>query len=471
MLSCLSIKCQDATFEYLLSTSRNEVVQDVVELSTGEIFLCGFVSKPNEFMGKSGGLVFKIDSKGHFMDSIIFYNSNRRIVIDRLLQDSNNMIVCSGYSSDTIQEFIGHKNSRIELKRINDQLVIIDSSSFNLPTNYEYWFSLTERGASNNILVGGTFKTLNFHIFLYIINNSFDSIRARYYNDNGRVCGALKQLSDTTYWMADDIRSDYYLINEKLDFTIYENARPNNVNSPYGICWDTDTSFYLTGEWNGGNDHDIGLYKQYHPIDSTNNIFKSWGTSSLDIPATHALDFDHKDTIFIGGTKGYGMFFGTWPSWYYVLQTDSNLNIRWERFYGGDAYYKMQKIVAAQDGGCIIVGTRYDYQNVTQEELDIHVLKLNSEGLLVSTPEEPSIEMREALVFPNPGTNYLKVRVAAHHRQSTIELFDIKGRIVLSESINGKWGEINTSCLPSGTYIYRVYNEEGLFESGKWLKR
>ena len=138
LLTCFSIKCQDATFEYLLSTSRNEVVQDVVELSTGEIFLCGFISKPNEFMGKSGGLVFKIDNKGHFLDSIIFYNPNRRIVIDRLLQDSNNMIVCSGYSSDTVREFIGHKNSRLELKRINDQLVLIDSSSFDLPTNYEY---------------------------------------------------------------------------------------------------------------------------------------------------------------------------------------------------------------------------------------------------------------------------------------------------------------------------------------------
>jgi hypothetical protein len=74
-------------------------------------------------------------------------------------------------------------------------------------------------------------------------------------------------------------------------------------------------------------------------------------------------------------------------------------------------------------------------------------------------------------VFPNPGSNYLKVRVAAHYKQSIFELFDLNGRIVLTKSINGKWGEINTSALPSGSYIYRVWNEEGLFESGKWWKR
>ncbi len=470
-LCSIAANCQDATFEYLLSTPMNEVVYDVFESESGDIIFCGFVSKPNEFMGKTEGLIVKIDNKGNFKDSIILISPNRRNVINRLLSDSNNSIVTSGYTSDTTREFIGYKNSIIEIKKISSQLDILDRNSFSLPTNYEYWFSITERGANNNLLVGGTIKTLNFQIFFYVLSNNFDSIQARYYSDEGRVCGAIKQLSDTTYWMADEIMSDYYSINEHFDLIVHENARPNNINSPYGIKWDTDTSFYLTGEWNGGSDHDIGLYKQKHPIDSTNSLFKSWGTSCLDIPASGALDFNHKDSIFIGGTKCYGIFFGTWPSWYYVLQTDSNLNIRWERFYGGDAYYKMQKIIAAKDGGCIIAGTRYDYQNVTEEELDIHVLKLNSEGLLVSTPEEPAIEMREALVFPNPGTNHLKVRIAAHYKKSNFELYDISGKIVLSEQIIGKWGEVNTVALKSGTYVYRIYNEEGLFESGKWLKR
>jgi hypothetical protein len=246
---------------------------------------------------------------------------------------------------------------------------------------------------------------------------------------------------------------------------------PHNLSNPYGIKWDSDTSFYIAGEFNGGSDNDIGFFKQFDPIDSTGSIFNSYGAmDTLDLTAQFALDYDNYDSIYIGGTKNFWFYYLTEPSWYFIVQTDSNLNVRWERFYGGDAYFSMNKIMMAKDGGIIITGTRYDYQNVTGEELDIHVLKLTSEGLLVSTPEELSIEMREALVFPNPGTDYLKVRVAAHYPKSTFELYDINGRITLSERINGKWGEINTSSLPAGTYIYRIYNEEGLFESGKWLK-
>jgi hypothetical protein len=145
--------------------------------------------------------------------------------------------------------------------------------------------------------------------------------------------------------------------------------------------------------------------------------------------------------------------------------------VRWERFYGGDAQYVMYTIIASNDGGCIISGTRYDYLNATEKELDIHILKLNNEGLLVGTREETAIEMREALVFPNPGTNYLKLRIAAQYKQSTFELFDMNGKKVLTQQINGKWGEVNTTLLNAGTYIYNIYNSGGLFESGKWVKR
>ncbi len=147
------------------------------------------------------------------------------------------------------------------------------------------------------------------------------------------------------------------------------------------------------------------------------------------------------------------------------------LNIRWERFYGGDAYYVMTKLKATKDGGCIAIGDRYDYKNTTEEERDIYILKLNSEGLLTNTPEKPQIQMHEALVFPNPGTNYLKVRVAAQYPQSTFELYDINGNKILSKSITGKWGRVETTFLPRGSYVYKIYNQKGLYETGKWVKQ
>jgi len=464
---------QNSTFNRIISNPANEVVNDIYEANNGDILLAGFRSDANEFWGKTSGLLYKLDNEGYMLDSLIQSVPNRRYCFERILPVQEDSLLILGYTSDTIREYIGCRSCKLTFQKVTNTLDSVSSKCITIPLFYEWGYCRISEGYNNNFLIGVTYM-INYQInfMFYVLSNHLDSIIARDFSDKPRCCGPIRQLNDSTYWICHDNNSHYYILDNSLSITEYEYARPHSLDSPLGVKWDTDTSFYLTGEWNGGNEHDIGLYKQIHPIDSTNSMFNSWGTTDkVDIPALSPIDFRHKDSIFTGGASPPGLYFGSFASWYYVLQTDSNLNVRWERFYGGDAFYMMQKIIASKDGGCIIAGTRYDYQHVTEEELDIHVLKLNSEGLLVSTPEEQSIQMREALVFPNPGTDYLKVRVAAHHRQSTFELFDINGRIILTESIIGKWGEINTSALPSGTYIYRVYNEEGLFESGKWLKR
>ena len=466
--------CQPNTFEYILSTPMNEVVGDIYEENDGSIYVTGFVTRPNEFWGKANGIVLKINDEGHFVDSTIYDMMDRRYCITNILPDSNNCFILSGYSTDTFPQLLNtFGNCCIEMKKINSNLDILSEKEIVFPPDYKYKNWISCRGMNNNILVSGSIVP-NYivpYLFFYVLKDNFDSLHASFYLDTTRMCGAIKQLSDTTYWMTDFSSSDYYMLDKNLYLTDYDYARPHWINSPFGIKWDSDTSFYLAGEWNDGPDDDIGFFKQFHPTDSTGNIFNTWGTlDTLDIPAADALDYKNKDSIFIGGTTNFGFYYFPTPSWYFIIQTDSNLNVRWERFYGGDAHYIMWKIIASNDGGCIIAGTRYDYQNVTEEELDIHILKLNSEGLMVGTPEGPTIEMHEALVFPNPGTNYLKVRIAAQHKQSMFELYDINGRQVLTQQIFGKWGEVNTVFLTSGTYIYKIYNAEGLHESGKWIK-
>jgi len=471
----LFLSGQDNTWESIYATPMNELAGELVEASDGSIYIAGFQTKPNEFYGHSEGLIIKLDKFGTFVDILQIGWPDRRCAVMNLILDANDSIIAFGTSTDTLKNPNGGFNQmKLEFRRLDQDLNMFQEKTFSFPPQFRDFISEMREGLYDPYLICGCIKqydsSFTSYPFLYVLNESLDSIDARFYLDIKGKPQYAKQLSDSTIWLTDNMNSSYYIIDNDMNLVEYEYARPYFINSPYGIKWDSDTSFYMTGEWDDGNDHDIGLYRQFHPIDTADNIFKSWGTSYLDLPAFSALDFQNKDSIFIGGTKNFGMFYAPWSNWYYVLQTDSNLNIRWERFYGGDACYWMQKIIAANDGGCIMVGTRYDYQNVSEEELDIHILKLNSEGLLVNIQEEPGIEMREALVFPNPGTDYIKVRVAAHYNQSTFELFDINGRIVLTENITGKWGEINTSHLTSGAYTYRVYNEEGLFESGKWLK-
>ncbi len=463
--------CQKTTFDYLLSTPKNEVVRDVYESEDGTIFLTGFVSNHSDFKLMKEGLVVKLNENGSFIDSIIINQTPKAWSIKNILPDEDNQYTLSGQSFDTTGNL---QNVSIVLKKMDDELTITDHQEYILPAEYKSVHYLTRKGLNNNIIVAGTVDTLHndFTMYFYEFNNELDSIKAKFFLDSNKIlCYAIKALSNGNYWGINEVNLKYFILDPELNLTS-ETYIPDYITGNYGVKWDTDTSFYLAGEWNPAND--IGFIKQYHPTDATGHLFQSWGTTdTIDFPALWgALNFNNKDSIYIGGTTNFWVtYFGTWPSWYFVIQTDSNLNVRWERFYGGDAYYVMQKIIASNDGGCIIAGTRYDYQNVTEEELDIHILKLNSEGLLVSTEENPAIEMHEALVFPNPGSNYLKVRIAAQYKQSTFELFDISGKKVLSQQISGKWGVVNTTFLNTGTYIYKIYNTEGLFESGKWVKQ
>jgi len=154
-----------------------------------------------------------------------------------------------------------------------------------------------------------------------------------------------------------------------------------------------------------------------------------------------------------------------------LFQTDSQLNVRWERFYGGDAYYVMRNLIATRDGGCLIAGTRYDYLNDPVPQTDIIVLKLNSEGLMVSQNELEESLLREAIVYPNPGSEAIQIRLAVQHPKALLELFDSQGKLVLSQQLHNKESRINTAQLPTGTYIYRLSAATGLNESGKWLKQ
>ncbi len=309
--------------------------------------------------------------------------------------------------------------------------------------------------------------------FFYEFDKEFDSLRAKYYPNESRVISYLKDLPNGNYWIINLLLDQYELLDTALNIVSTQKI-PDWLSGNQSVAWDTDSTFYLVGKNNyPPPSHNLGFIKQFHPMDTTGHLYNHWRISdTVDYPAPWGgIDFKNKDSVFIGGTRN--MWLGnhnSWPSWFIVLQTDSLLNIRWERFYGGDAYYMMGKIIASNDGGCIVAGTRYDYLNVTEQETDIIILKLNSEGLLTGTRDRPTIEMHEAIIYPNPGNETINVRVAYQHKQSVFELFDINGRHMLKQNFTGTHGTVNTAFLEQGTYIYRITSGDGLFESGKWVK-
>ncbi len=470
----ISLKGQSPTFEFLLSGPRNERVSDIHESDNGEIYFAGFISKYPNYRIHRSGLIGKIDEYGQFIDSIVVRYPGMSFGFTTILPVEDSIFILDGMKTDTMGQM---QNISIVLTKISSNLNIVETNEYVFPISYQAVHQFARKGLNNNLFVCGSIYLPPFRMFIYKFDKNLDSIKGRFYLNNSIDCAEIKEFNDGSLWILTDVQESYIMLDSAW-YIISETDIPEYINGNYGLKWDTDTSFYLAGDWHPippiEDNNDIGIIRQFHPIDTTGHLFQSWGTEdTLDFPGLWgALDFKNKDSIFIGGTTNmYATYYGTWPSWYFVIQTDSMLNVRWERFYGGDAYYLMQKIIATNDGGCLIAGTRYDYLNATEEELDIHILKLNNEGLFVGNQNDINIEIREAIVFPNPGTNNIKVRIAAQYPVSTFELFDINGKQVLTEQITGKWGDINTSFLKAGTYIYRIHNTDGLFETGKWVKR
>ncbi len=492
---------QQVTFTYILNTDKDFTIYDINECENNNIYIVGKSALP--YSKKYNGIVLKLNRKGKLTDSINIKNDSISYSITNILPDSTNRFILSVTCSDTSEEL---KHSSINLFKMDTGLMLLEHKKYYFPDEYTTIIQQLRKGLSNHFLITGTIKApINkYKMYLYVLNQNFDSLKAKIYlNEESIFAYDVKELTSGNFWILRGAHSNYANIDSNLNMISTEQGYiPHFINANYGLKWDSDTSFYLAGDYfpelntkdltlhnilplnskktNDNkliSDHDIGFIKQYHPFDSTGSVFNCTGAKdTLDFPAYWgALDYKNKDTIFIGSSKNLmwgNIYFGQIPSWFRLVQTDSMLNIRWERFYGEDVNYNMSKLIATNDGGCIMAGTRFDYINHPNlHKRDIFILKVNSEGLLTSSNGKPSPLVHNAIVYPNPGKNTIRVRVAVQYKYSLFRLFNINGKVVITQNITGNSAIINTDFLPSGTYIYKITGKNGLYESGKWIKK
>ena len=68
-------------------------------------------------------------------------------------------------------------------------------------------------------------------------------------------------------------------------------------------------------------------------------------------------------------------------------------------------------------------------------------------------------------VFPNPTNNTLNVQSEKFVNNGTLTLFDMSGKLVLSQALNGNSAQINMSAITAGNYILRLV-ENGKVSAG-----
>jgi hypothetical protein len=182
----------------------------------------------------------------------------------------------------------------------------------------------------------------------------------------------------------------------------------------------------------------------------------------------HNLDFIDTTQIYYGGTCNQAIAdFSSNKSYYMLGKFDSELNLQWQKYYGGDMYYTLWGILATSDHGCLLLGSTYNY--LTQNlERDIFVIKVDKNGSYTGNNGIPSKIIHDIILYPNPGNDKLYVNTGL--KDACFELFDVMGNNRIHQMLNQGLTTVYTQVLTTGMYFYRITHKDTLVESGTWVK-
>ncbi len=177
---------------------------------------------------------------------------------------------------------------------------------------------------------------------------------------------------------------------------------------------------------------------------------------------------------------GANIWHGHKRGWFVTLA--SNGDSLQERIYSiintcddNHQIYDAKKIT---DGGYIMIGEATDdCHTFTPPKQQAWLLKVDSNGCMnpqclfpTNIPNSPKAD-GIVKIYPNPVNDVLKVRCSQPIKGGEINLLDVMGRLVKTQSIKQGITEIIVKDLPAGVYVYRLYDKNGIVQQGKLLKQ
>ncbi|MCK4407172.1 MAG: T9SS type A sorting domain-containing protein [Bacteroidales bacterium] len=478
ILISLSSQAQ-SSFELLIKTNKHEVAADVFELDNGDYIICGYNRTPDQ--NDYNGLLFKISSDGKVLKKKEYFFTDSISMITNLLKIQYERLICFGSKG-----LLSTSNlNKIWYNEIDTGLNEITSRIYSLDSNY-LGVSYNTLVDNNKIILGGlAYNSLTgTDIFIYSLTTNGDSLNSTFLQMPYYQVGFwLSKYPDKSEYQVcffgnmppapANYPGKIATFDSLLNF-IQVDTIPRFLNQHNTLKWLNNNEYILTGKkhFSSPSRRVLGILK----IDTNNNVinetYLGMEPDTINYPGSgRNMDFIESNNIYYGGVANIIPEHYPWqaePTWIMLNNLDSNLNINWQSFYGGDAFYYLWGLRATQDGGCIMLCTRYDH-NTQYHEYDIYILKVDSLGLITNINENTKINISNAIVYPNPGKNQITIKTFT--KNSYFELFDITGKILLKKFIPDYSTEVNVSHLPKGMYFYRIYNNKNIFETGKWVKQ
>ena len=486
----------------------------ITEGNNGKLFMAGKLD--HEFEGQEEGTISRLNSNGELEESRnYFLDYNISIVMDIVCAPASGSIYAAG---KTI-------NNEIAIIEINNNLDVISILKIPCPTNTsvnEELFIVKLLLENENIVAYGTFIANHKQKKSYYTNNYY--LNSYLNNDNLYVTGnqepffikinyQLSEVIDFNYLELFSLNTCYQILpspnannyyafiggfpinfvgcNSSMALTVIELDNSFEIIDTIGVINTTIISDYSAISYNDNivfvgnlNVHFNGTtlvksknilvkrmaYDDLFCLDSC--LIGYYGQDTIVRPAGIQAVCKNDNLCYITGVNNFAwtptFTHGNEPSEIILSCFDESFNKNWEYYYGiENSYLYPCYITPLTEGGVAITGWKHDLSD-TGDDTDFMVLIVDKEGHLTSE-NSPFVE-KSTLCFPSPATSEINIRIAIQHKNCTIEIYNINGKMLKTERANSATTAINISEFPSGNYIYKVYNSEGFVESGKFVK-
>jgi hypothetical protein len=468
---CNNLLCQDTFKLTMKDPLTNEVIHDAIELSNGS-----FILACNEWAPSASVHLVRLSKTGKELASKVFTYNGLSCGLTSVAQINQNQFIFGGYVIvDTIVKVWVYETDSL----LNE----LNSKTFKLDTNNMYSINIKISKSGNILCSGLAVSPLQYdYAYLYELSPGLDSIRYKLFNQYSaeQYPSLLEKKYGEGYYF---FLTGYHPTISNFSISILDLDQSFSINHINGVplrlsnfsnsLWINNKDYVTTGlkVYSGENDYCIGVINL-----DTNNVMNHdtiiGDHDTIEYPAMQRLvDLVNPNSIYLGSTHNLRWNeYDTGPSWFGLTNMDSLLNVRWQKFYGeGTVNFLLMGILATHDGGCLMFGTVYD--TATQyNELDVQIIKVNSDGLVGGINNNGIIVAHDANVFPNPGTDYIIIQSSPQIRGAQFRMVTIDGKQVISKSLNERIIKIDTQLLSSGTYPWEIIFQGRKIENGKWVK-
>lgn len=473
------------TFRLQIGTACNEIPSAITQ--KGDYYYVAYQCKPEHVSSLCDSYLIKLNANGEKVKEVHFdaaSDSGYYLILKLVFLNDTEFLVFGCCRENNLEY------GKFWIMKMDTAFNIIWDKRYKTDNKYFIQTIYVNKYGDESFLVGAdlTIGPPDWYQKLVFLktNNNGDSIAMTYFTQGDPYTARLKALT--------------YIDNH---FKIYTTGFGAFIPYYYGglAIIDFDTCFNIMGY--SGIPYDISSYNYIENLNDSVYLLAGHttiaGTSnSWDLAIAkynlnnEGLGFNHynysqqareypgwlkclsvadENSIYVGGwTNGDGYVICPYLDQIMVLVNyDSALNMRWARFYGGDACYSLSVVQATTDGGCIIGGMYYDPSN-PGNLLDAVIIKVDSLGLVTNVPGMANISSHDAILYPNPGHDYFTIRSGPQIEGARFLMYDIKGCLIFETLMNDTYIQQDMSGLSSGTYPWKIIFKDKLIESGKWIK-